>query len=129
MPTEVSPPFIISAFASAVLEQDYELAHSYLSNGMRERMDLPELRSTLLEAEEDAGTPVNFAWKQTDMNYREWKACCDSAAGPDVYPDSFLSYSAIVFEGDFEPCYELWCVLVDEDGMPRIGFFEITDPE
>lgn len=129
MVSEISPPFVISAFANAVIDQDYELAHSYLSKSLQQRLPIGELRHTLLEAEEDTVPPVNFAWRRTDMGYRDWIAGNDRASAPEIYPDNFVSWSCIAFDGDTESCYQLWCLLISENDQERIGFFEITDPD
>ena len=129
MVLEAAPPFVISAFANAVLDQDYELAHSYLSAGLQQRIALTELRDTLLQAEEDTGAPVVFAWRNTQMNWRDWQACRDGAAAPDVFPDTFVSWSCLSFAGDLEPCYQIWCLVISDGKQERIGFFEISDPD
>ena len=124
-----APPFVIGVFANAILEQDYELAHSCLSNGLQKRLPRTELRETLLEAEEDGGVPSSFSWRRSDMNYADWTGCVESPSAPEVCSDNYLSWSCLTFHTDVEPCYQIWCVLMTEGPEQCIGFFEITDPD
>ena len=131
-------PEVASRFAEAVIERDYAQAFALTTRGLRTRMSLEEFVAALENAEKDVVPPGTYGLNSNSMTFEGLAKACDELGTPlprDVKPESFRLWMCIEFIPDphdpteLDACYDVWCMVVKEDGEDRIAYFEIHEPE
>jgi hypothetical protein len=131
-------PEVASRFAEAVIERDYAQAFALTTKGLRRRMSLEEFVAALENAEQDVVPPGTYGLSSNSMTFDRLAKAYDELGTPlpqDIKPESFRLWMCIEFIPDphdpteLDACYDVWCMVVNEDGEDRIAYFEIHEPE
>jgi hypothetical protein len=131
-------PEVASKFAEAVIERDYAQAFALTTKGLRTHMSLEEFVQTLEDAEKDDVPPGTFGLSSNSMTFQELAKQYEELGTPlpqYIKPESFRLWMCIEFIPDpqdpteLDACYDVWCMVVNEDGEDRIAYIETQEPD
>jgi hypothetical protein len=131
-------PEVASKFAEAVIERDYAQAFALTTKGLRTRMNLEEFVEAIETAEKEVVPPGTFGLSSNSMTFEELAKQFDEMGKPlpqDIKPESFRLWMCIEFIPDpddpteLDACYDVWCMVVNENGADQIAYFEIKEPD
>jgi len=131
-------PEVASKFAEGVIERDYAQAFALTTKGLRTRMNLEEFVEAFENAEKQVVPPGTFGLSSNSMTFEELAKQFDELGTPlpqDIKPESFRLWMCIEFIPDpddpteLDACYDVWGMVVNENGEDRIAYFEIKEPD
>ena len=136
-------------FAAAVVARDFDRAHGCLASWLGRTVSADELRR-IVEDEvhvtaEAAGAPPDvfpatyeIGWNASTLaSLREPRSyALVRAIAEEVTDENFRQWMKVQFQPgldedglDIDAYFDLWMVVVDEDGRLAVGYFETTDPD
>jgi hypothetical protein len=125
-------------FARAVIDEDFEAARALLAPWLQPEYSAERLGAWVDESREELPYPGAFELDSNISTLADLREPHDvdlpTQPIPDeVDDDNFRKWMCIQFQpeddDEFDACFDMWLVAVEQDGELRIGYFESTWPD